>query len=247
MPLLSHVEYVQAREAYSYVDADVTFDVVQTGTLPHTGTFQGVFPQIVPSTHPTGVNLRKLEEICETVFSDAATACGSTTPDRRENIKSVTCAIVHWKMASQRGRAPRNVANVQRHWTQLTHRQLISAYQYCSLSEFRIGGVRIPIASALLRFTHSQEYGIIDSRVVRHTQRAGITTMSIRASDGYINDTEKNVGKYRSEYARFLTEEANLISAAGVTFSDFDAAGNPIRALFRPCDIEMALFSKQEV
>jgi hypothetical protein len=23
------------------------------------------------------------------------------TPDRRENIKSVTCAIVHWKMASQ--------------------------------------------------------------------------------------------------------------------------------------------------
>jgi len=68
--------------------------------------------------------------------------------------------------------------------------------------------------------------GIMDSRVVRHTQRAGITTLSIRASDGYINDTEKNVGKYRSEYARFLTEEANLLSAAGVTFSDFDAAGN---------------------
>ena len=36
-------------------------------------------------------------------------------------------------------------------------------------------------------------------------------------------------------------------SAAGVTFSDFDAWGNPIRASFRPCDIEMALFSKQEV
>jgi hypothetical protein len=248
MPLLSHVAYVQAREAYSYVDADVTFDVVQTGTLPHTGTFQGMFPRIVPSTHPTGVNLRKFEEICETVFSDATTAeaCGSTTPDRRENIKSVTCAIVHWKMASQRGRAPSKVANVQRRWAQLTYGQLISSYQHCSLSEFRIGGVRIPTASALLRFTHSHEYGIIDSRVVKHTQRAKITTMSIRASDGYINDTEKNVGKYRSEYARFLTEEANLLSAAGVTFSDFDAAGNPIRTSFRPCDIEMALFSKQE-
>jgi len=68
MPLLSHAGYAQAREAYSYVDADVTFDVVQTGTLPHTGTFREVFPRIVPSTHPTGVNLRKFEETCETVF-----------------------------------------------------------------------------------------------------------------------------------------------------------------------------------
>ena len=31
MPLLSHAAYVQAREAYFYVDTDVTFDVVQTG------------------------------------------------------------------------------------------------------------------------------------------------------------------------------------------------------------------------
>jgi len=243
IPLLSHAEYVQAREAYSYVDPYVTFDVVQTGTLPHTGSFRGVFPQNVP--HPTGVNLRKFEEICETVFSDAATVGGSTTPDHRENIKSVTCAIVHWKMASQGGRG--REAIVRSCWNESTYRQLIRAYQHCSLSEFRIAGIGIATASALLRFTHSHEYGIMDSRVVRHTQRAGITTLSIRASDGYINDTEKNVGKYRSEYARFLTEEANLLSAAGVTFSDFDAAGNPIRASFRPCDIEMALFSKQAV
>jgi hypothetical protein len=244
MPLRSHAAYVEAREAYSYVDADVTFDVVQTGTLLHTGIFQGVFPRVVPSTHPNGVNLRKFEAICETVFADAATAEAgrSSTPAHRENIKSVTCAIVHWKMASQGGRAPLKVANVRRLWTQLTYGQLISAYQHGSLSDFRIGGVRIPTASALLRFTHSHEYGIIDSRVVKHTQRAGITTLKTRPSDGYINDTEENVGKYRSEYARFLTEEANLLTAAGVMFSDFDAAGNPIRTPFRPCDIEMALF-----
>jgi len=244
MPLLSHAAYVQAREVYSYVDADVTFDVVQTGTLPHTGTFQGVFPRIVPGTHPTGVNLRKFEAICETVFSDAATAEAgrSSTPAHRENIKSLTCAIVHWKMASQGGRAPSKVANVQRRWTQFTYGQLISAYQHCSLSEFRIGGVRIPTASTMLRFTHSSEYGIIDSRVVkRHTQPVGITTLSMRA-DGYINDTKQNVDKYYSEYASFLTAEASSLTIAGVTFSDIDAAGNSLRASFRPCDIEMALF-----
>jgi hypothetical protein len=242
MPLLSHAAYAQAREAYSYIDADVTFDVVQTGTLPHTGAFQGLFPRIVPGTHPAGVNLRKFEAICETVFSDAAEAGRSSTPAHRENIKSLTCAIVHWKMASQGGRAPSKVANVQRRWTQLTYGQLVSAYQHCSLSEFRIGGVRIPTASAMLRFTHPGEYGIIDSRVVkRHTQPAGITTLSMRA-DGYINDMKQNVDKYYSEYAPFLTTEANSLTVARVTFSDIDAAGNPIRASFRPCDIEMALF-----
>jgi hypothetical protein len=94
----------------------------------------------------------------------------------------------------------------------------------------------------MLRFTHSNEYGIMDSRVVnRHTQPAGISTLSIRA-DGYINDTKGNVDKYYSEYASFLTAEANSLTTAQVTFSDVDAAGNPIRASFRPCDIEMALF-----
>ena len=243
MPLLSEAEYVRAREAYSYVDPGVTFDVVQTGTLPYTGSFRGVFSRNAP--HPAGVNLRKFEAICETVFSDASTAedVRSSTAAHRENIKSLTLAIVHWKMASQSGRG--REANVRKCWKESTYGQLICAYQHRSLSEFRIAGVRIPTASALLRFTHSDEYGIMDSRVVRHTQRAGITTLSIRGSDGYINNTEENVGKYRSEYAYFLTEEANVLSNAGVTFSDFDAGGNSIRPLFRPCDIEMALFSKQ--
>jgi len=223
---------------------DLIVGMVQTGTLPHTGTFKGVFPQIVPGTHPTGVNLRKFEAICETVFSDAATAEAgrSTTPAHRENIKSVTCAIVHWKMASQGGRG--KVKNVRSRWTQLTYGQLICAYRHCSLSDFCIDGIRLPIASAMLRFTHSNESGIMDSRGVKHTQRAGIKTLSIRAKDGYINDTKENIDKYYSEYASFLKAEANSLTTARVTFPDFDAAGNSIRASFRPCDIEMALFKQ---
>ena len=242
MPLLSHAEYVKAREAYSYADAHAKFEVVQTGNLPCTGTFHGVFPGPVPRNHPAGVNLRKLEAICETVFSDAVTAgneCRST-PAHRANIKSLTLAIVQWKMASQGGRSTEE--RIRSRWTDSTFGQLIRAYQHCSLMEFRIAGVAIPIASALLRFTHPHEFGIIDSRVVKHTQQKGITTLSIRA-DGYIMNTEMNVSKYYGEYNRFLAEEAKLLNTGGMTFSDFDAVGNPIRASFRPCDIEMALFS----
>ncbi len=81
------------------------------------------------------------------------------------------------------------------------------------------------------------------SRVInRHTQHAGITTLNLRNDDGYINNTRGNVDKYYSEYMSFLTGEANALTAAGVMFSDLDATGNPIRASFCPCDIEMALF-----
>lgn len=245
MLLLPHAAYIQAREAYSYDDTDVTFDIVQTGTLLHTGTFKGVFPRIVPAIRPNGVNLRKFEAICETVFSDAATAEAgrSTTPAHRDNVRSVTCAIVHWKMASQGGRG--KVENVRRRWTQSTHGQLILAYQSRSLKDFCIDGIRLPIASAMLRFTRSNEYGIMDSRAVRHTQRAGITTLSVRVKDGYVNDTKENTYKYYSEYACFLKAEADSLSTARLTFSDFDVVGNPIRASFRPCDIEMALFTIQ--
>ena len=242
---MSHAAYVQAREAYCYVDADVIFDIVQTGTLLYAGTFQGIFPRLVPATHPTGVNLRRFEVICETVFADAASAeaASQSTAAHRANIRSLTCAIVHWKMASQGGRAPDKVANVQSRWMQSTYGQLLRAYRQRSLSEFRIDGIRIPTATAMLRFTHPNQFGIMDSRVVnRHTQPAGITTLSLRKKDGYINDTKENVCKYYTEYASFLTAEANALTAAGVTFSDVDSAGNPIQGLFRPCDIEMALF-----
>jgi len=244
MPYLSHPDYVQSREAYSYVDAEVHFAVVQTGNLPYAGTFQGIFPRIVPVTRPTGVNLRKFENICETVFADAASAedAGRSTAAHCANIMSLTCAIVHWKMASQGGRAPGKVAKVQSRWVQSTYGQLLRAYRQCSLSKFRINGVRIPTATALLRFTYPNRFGIMDSRVVnRHTQPAGITTLNLR-KDGYINDVKGNVDKYYSQYAPFLAAEANALTAAGVTFSDVDSAGNPIEVPFRPCDIEMALF-----
>ncbi|MGH9494223.1 MAG: hypothetical protein ACRD3B_04435 [Candidatus Sulfotelmatobacter sp.] len=242
--IVGAAEYVQAREAYSYDDVDVIFNISQTGALPHTGSFQGVFSRSVPATHAAGINLRKFEAICEAVFSDAAIAeaSRSTTPAHYENVKSVTCAIVHWKMASQGGRG--KVENVQGKWTESTCGQLVRAYQRCSLSEFCIGGVRLPTASAMLRFTHSNEYGIMDRRVVNlHTQPAGITTLNLRR-DGYISDTKANVAKYYREYAAFLTAQAKLLAAAGVTFSDFDPAGNPVRVSFRPCDIEMALFAQ---
>jgi hypothetical protein len=241
---MTHNAYVQAREAYSYLDADASFDIAQTGTLPYVGTFQGVFPRIVPATHTTGINLRKFEIICETVFSDAAAAetSSKSTGAHRANVQSVTCAIVHWKMASQGGRARIKVTNVQSQWTSSTYGQLIRAYLHCSLSEFRIGGILIPTATAMLRFTHASEYGIMDSRVVKRTQSAGITTLSVRKNDGYINNTQENVKKYYAEYASFLNREANALTAAGVTFSDLDSGGNPIQVSFRPCDVEMALF-----
>ena len=185
----------------------------QTGTLPHPGSFRGVFPRIAP--HPSGVNLRKFEAICETVFSDAVTAEGgrSSTPAHRENIKSLTLAIVHWKMASQGGRG--REAIVRSCWKESTYGQLIRAYQHSSLSEFRIAGVAIPTASALLRFTNSREYGIMDSRVVKHTQRAGITTLSIRASDGYIIDTEKNVSNVSQRVRPFSYRRSELAQRCG--------------------------------
>ena len=188
MPCLTHAAYVQAREAYCYVDRDAHFDVVQTGSLPYTGTIQGIFSRVVPATHPAGVNLRMFEVICETVFTeaDSADALGCSTPDHLANIRNVVCAIVHWKMASQGGRG--KVQNVQNRWTQSTHARLLRAYRQRSLSAFRIDGIRIPIATAMLRFTYPNEFGIMDKRVViRHTQPAGITTLSLRREDGLVD------------------------------------------------------------
>jgi len=243
MPYLTHTDYVQAREAYCYVDLDAHFNVLQTGSLPYTGRIQGIFPRVVPATHQAGINLRKFEVICETVFAeaDSADALGYSTPDHLANIRNVVCAIVHWKMASQGGRG--KVQNVQDRWTQSTHAQLLRAYRQRSLSAFRIDGIRIPTATAMLRFTYPNEFGIMDKRVVtRHTQPAGITTLSLRQVDSYINDTRDNVHKYHREYIPFLVAEATALNNAGVTFSDVDPGGRHVQVAFRPCDVEMALF-----
>jgi len=111
------------------------------------------------------------------------------------------------------------------------------------LSLFRIGGVRIPTASAFLRFLSPCRFGIVDRWVVkRYTQRKGITSFSV-TKDGYINDTKGNISEYKDKYTSFLVNEAMAVNAAKVTYMDVDEGGNLIKARFRPCDVEMALFS----
>ena len=95
----------------------------------------------------------------------------------------------------------------------------------------------------MLRFTYPNQFGIMDSRVVtRHTQPAGVTTLSLRREDGYINNVPGNVHKYESEYLPFLAAEATALNSAGVTFTDVEPGGHQLPVAFRPCDVEMALF-----
>lgn len=110
------------------------------------------------------------------------------------------------------------------------------------MSLFRIGGVRIPTATAFMRFLFPDDFGIMDSRVVgNHTQPNGLTTLSLR-SDGYISDTKQNVIKYETEYISFLRSQASYLNSLGVKFQDIDAHGNIFSSKFRSCDIEMGLF-----
>ena len=132
--------------------------------------------------------------------------------------------------------------NVREKWNPGTHSELLLGYRKRDLSRFCIGGVGIPTASAFLRFLYPQEFGVIDSRVAAKVQAAGITTLSIRA-DGYINDTKANSRKYSSEYIPFLRTEAEALNRTGAAFEDRDENGATIRCSFRPCDVEMALFT----
>jgi len=98
-------------------------------------------------------------------------------------------------MSSQGERAKIKVENLLAKWNQNTVRQLLTACDRKDMSFFRIGGVRIPIATAFMRFLFPDEFVIMDSRVVGNfTQPAGITTLSINRY-GYINDTKQNVKK----------------------------------------------------
>ncbi len=245
MLLASPAEYVRRREAYAYSDEDVEFTIAgtETGNLRYVGTFGGIFPTVVPSSEPGGVNLRKFEAICQSVFSDCYVAFRSDKWSEQHlcNLKAVICAIVHWKMASQGGRAGYRVRSLLQKWGATTHRGLMRAHEKQDLSLFCIPGARIPTASAFLRFLFPEQFGIIDSRVAARLQSARITTLSIR-NDGYINDTPANRGKYHSEYIPFLRAEAGNLDTAGAAFEDRDEEGVPIRCPFRPCDVEMALF-----
>lgn len=243
--MLTPDQYIHNRQAYAYSDPDADFTIIQTGNLPYAGPVRGIFPRAVPATHPLGINLRKFEKICQSVFRDgcAADEANALTPNHMANIKTVALAIVHWKMASQGGRADLKVNNVASKWQATTCAQLLRAHGESSLSKFRIGGVRIPTASAFLRFLRPEQFGIIDRRVVgNHTQPAGITTLNLRPADGYINDVAENVRKFAKEYTPLLFAEAAALNALGATFEDVDEHGDSIASAFRPCDVEMALF-----
>lgn len=245
MPLLTPQQYVQARQTYCYESPDCEFSIIQTGELTNTGNFVGVFSKNIPPHYTNGINLRRFELVCQEVFRDCSNAMQSNkfSCDYLSNLKSISSAIVYWKMSSQGGRPPLKVENMLKKWSEDTAKKLIIAYQNQQMSQFRIGGVRIPTATAFIRFLFPDNFGIMDSRVVnKYTQPKGITTLSIRPNDGYINDTPGNVKKYNTEYIPFLRSEANWINTHGVTFQDIDPKGSVLTSRFRACDVEMALF-----
>ena len=243
--LFTSEQYKAMREGYCYCDRDSTFEVFTTPDLHSrfVGKYVGIFPRGVPQHSHFGINIRKFELIVQAVFSDAshAESSNSVFSAHISNLKEIACAIVHWKMASQGGRANRNVSNVRNKWQNNTFAQIIEAYRKKDLSLFKIGGIRIPTATAFLRFLFPDEYGIMDSRVVKITQKNSITQLDIR-HDGYIIDKKKNVEQYNQNYNPFLINEALRLNNSGVTFQDIDEQGNQVDYKFRPCDVEMALF-----
>jgi hypothetical protein len=244
MTLIPVTDYIRKREQYNYSDPDVCFSIIQTAELPYIGKFKGIFPAEVPSRYSQGINLRKFETICKMVFNDCSEAASNNewTQNHLENMKNIVIAIVHWKMASQGGRSRKNVNNVLVQWNDGSHKKLIKAYKEKDLEKFKIGGIRIPTASAFLRFLYPEDFGIIDSRVVgNYTNLHGITSLSLR-EDNYINDNKGNRKEYNEKYIPFLRQEADEINSQHVTFNDINENGDPIRSNFRPCDVEMALF-----
>lgn len=236
--------YVSQRTKYDYDAQKCEFEICQTGNLLNIGKFVGIFAGEIPSSEHKGVNLRRFEEIVQEVFRDcyATVGANSITDMHIENLKQISSAIIYWKMASQGGRAKLKMDNLLLKWNNNTVKQLLEAYEKKDMSLFRIGGVRIPTATAFMRFLFPNHYGIMDSRVVgKYTQRNGITTLSIR-NDGYINDTKQNVIKYDKEYITFLRNEAYILNQLNIKFKDFDATGKPTSIAFRVCDVEMALF-----
>ncbi len=243
--LLSADQYKAMREMYCYDDLDCRFEIMATPDLHRQfiGKYEGIFPRTVPQHYSRGINLRWFELIVQSVFTDTinAKANNEVTPTHVDNLKAVVCAVVHWKMASQGGRAKLNVVNVQEKWNSDTVDKIIKAYRRKNLKLFKIGGVRIPTATAFLRFLFPDEYGIMDSRVVKITQRNNITQLDLR-DDGYIIDKNINIEQYNQNYNPFLVAEAKQLNNVGILFEDIDEHGNTINYTFRPCDIEMALF-----
>ena len=247
MILLPVEEYIKRRESYSYSDKTCQFEVVQTGKLSLVGEFHGIYAGAIPNSCTKAVNLRMFEKICREVFKDCNKALNedSFTDKHLKNIKSITCAVVHWKMASQGGRASRNVKNVLEKWTSRTHIQLLDAYKNKEVGAFRIQGVRIPTATAFLRLLFPENFGIMDSRVAKFTEEKGLTNLSIR-DDGYINDTRRNIEQYENIYSPLLKKESESLNQKSARFKDVDQFKQISEFTFRPCDVEMALWEEGE-
>jgi hypothetical protein len=242
--LISADRYVAQREQYDYNSPDCRFSISQTNDLVNVGEFKGIFAKEIPRQYETGINIRRFEDAVQEVFKDCYEAYHNNifTDVHAENLKQISAAIVHWKMSSQGGRAKIKAANLLNKWNDTTVKQLMNAYKSRDMSLFRIGGVRIPTATAFMRFLYPDEYGIMDSRVVgTYTQPNGITTLSVR-EDGYINDTKQNIQKYEQEYIDFLRKEAIRLNNLNIKYEDIDSNGMRIISAFRPCDVEMALF-----
>ncbi len=239
-------EYKSSREKYSYDDPNCCFRISPAGGLKEglVGAYKGVFSRAIPSNYDCGMTLRRFESVAQAVFSAASNAFkqGSFDSGHESNLKEIVCAIVHWKMASQGGRANLNEINVRKKWSEETAEKLINAYHKKKIELFEIGGIRIPTASAILRFLYPREFGIIDSRTARITQKMKITSLNIR-EDGYISDTHNNRKEYLDKYVRLLNEEAKELNIAGILFNELDENGKVSSYNFRPCDVEMAMFS----
>lgn len=243
--LFSAAEYKSMRENYCYYDRECKFAIVSSAFLDPNfiGEYEGIFPKAVPPHYPHGINLRRFETISQAVFAAAnqADINKAITSAHVSNLREIICAIIHWKMASQGGRADLKVKNTINKWKDDTISTVIKAYRKKDLASFEISGVRIPTATAFLRFLFPGEYGIMDSRVVKITQRSNITQLDLR-DDGYIKDIKKNREQYNRNYNPFLVAEARGLNDCGALFLDVDEHGHVINSGFRPCDIEMALF-----
>lgn len=246
--LLTAGQYVAAREAYHYDDEDCSFVIEPTPGLTCIGSYKGIFARGVPKTHPNGINLRRFEEIVQQVFRDSqgAQAEEKLMSSHCRNLRSIAGAVVHWKNASQHGRAISRLKIMMDNWRAAqTVQRLLEAHRACGISEFCIPGVAIPTASAFLRFLNPVEYGVMDRIVTMNwTQGRGITHLTLR-KDGYILNTSANIRSYHDQYVGFLRTEAEWLNSLGMTFEDISSTGGLIRSQFRACDIEMALWQRR--
>ena len=116
--LFTAAEYKTKREEYCYYDRECRFEIVATAFLDSQfiGKYEGIFQKTVPRHYSHGINLRRFEMIVQAVFAAAnhGESNNTITPTHVANLKEIICAVVHWKMASQGGRADLKADNVKR-------------------------------------------------------------------------------------------------------------------------------------